>query len=135
MDENGNMHFQDRIGQLINLNTLAGDVGVSGTTLAEWLTILEASFIIYCLKPYHENFGKRIIKTAKLYFTDVGPAAYLPGIDNVKQVARDPLIGSLFENMVVMEALKTRMNKGLEVNLYFYRDSRPERNRPGLQSR
>ena len=84
---------------------------------------MEASFIIFRLKPYHENFGKRIVKSPKLYFTDVGLAAYLLGINEVDQISRDPLLGNLFENMVVLEALKTRMNKGMEPNLYFYRDA------------
>ncbi len=84
---------------------------------------MEASFIIFRLKPYHENFGKRIVKSPKLYFTDVGLAAYLLGINEVDQVSRDPLLGNLFENMVVVEALKTRMNRGMEPTLYFYRDA------------
>ena len=112
-----------RVGQLVNLNALSGDIGVSSTTLAEWLLVLEASFIIFRLKPYHENFGKRIVKSPKLYFTDVGLAAYLLGINEVDQVSRDPLLGNLFENMVVVEALKTRMNRGMEPTLYFYRDA------------
>ncbi len=112
-----------RIGQLVNLHALSADIGVSSTTLGEWLSILEASFIIFRLKPYHSNFGKRIVKTPKLYFTDVGLATYLLGINEIEQVARDPLLGSLFENMVVVEALKTRMNQGLEPALYFYRDA------------
>ena len=112
-----------RIGQVINLNSLANDVGVSSTTLNEWLSVLEASFIIYRLKPYYENFGKRMVKTPKLYFTDIGLAAYLLGINDISQVSRDPLIGNLFENLVVIEALKSRMNKGLDPNLFFYRDN------------
>lgn len=111
-----------RVGQLINLNALSGDIGVSSTTLNEWLSILEASFIILRLKPYHANFGKRMIKSAKLYFTDVGLAAYLLGIKEVDQVTRDPLVGSLFENMVILEAMKTLMNRGAEPDLFFYRD-------------
>jgi uncharacterized protein len=111
-----------RVGQLINLNALSGDIGVSSTTLNEWLSILEASFIIFKLKPYHANFGKRIVKSAKLYFTDVGLAAYLLGIKEVDQVTRDPLVGSLFENMVILEAMKTLMNRGAETDLFFYRD-------------
>ena len=112
-----------RIGQLVNLNALSGDIGVSSTTLTEWLSVLEASFIIFRLKPYHDNFGTRIVKSPKLYLADVGLAAYLLGINEVDQISRDPLLGNLFENMVVLEALKTRMNRGLEPNLYFYRDA------------
>lgn len=112
-----------RVGQLVNLTALSGDIGISSTTLTEWLSILEASFIIFRLKPYHENFGKRIVKSPKLYFSDVGLAAYLLGISEVEQISRDPLLGNLFENMIVLEALKTRLNKGMEPNLYFYRDA------------
>ncbi len=111
-----------RIGQIVNLNSLAGDVGVSGTTLKEWLSVLEASFIVFRLPPYFENFGKRIVKSPKIYFTEVGLAAYLLGIEKAEQVTRDPLRGNLFENMVVMEALKARLNAGGDPNLFFFRD-------------
>lgn len=112
-----------RVGQLVNLNSLAGDVGVSSTTLGEWLSILEASYIVFRLSPYFENFGKRLIKTPKLYFTEVGLAAYLLDLENPSMVARDPLMGNLFENMVVVEALKARYNAGKDAGLYFFRDS------------
>jgi predicted AAA+ superfamily ATPase len=112
-----------RIGQIVNLNSLSNDVGVSGTTLNGWLSILEASFIIFRLYPYFENFGKRIIKSPKIYFTEIGLVTYLLGIEDVNQVSRDPLIGNLFENLIVMEAVKTRLNKGLDPNLFFYRDN------------
>lgn len=112
-----------RVGQLLNLNALSGDVGVSATTLNEWLSILEASYIIFRLKPYHENFGKRVVKSAKIYFIDPGLAAYLLGITEPAKVSRDPLMGNLFENLVVAEALKTRLNRGFDANVYFYRDS------------
>lgn len=111
-----------RIGQLVNLHSLSGEVGVSSTTLKEWLSVLEASFIVFRLPPYYENFGKRFIKTPKLYFTEVGLAAYLLEIRKPDQVARDPLMGSLFENMVVIEALKHRYNAGRDADLYFFRD-------------
>ena len=113
-----------RVGQVLNLNTLSGDLGVSSTTLKEWLSVLEASHAIFRLNPYFENFGKRIIKSPKVYFTDVGLASYLLGIESSAQAARDPLIGNLFENMVVIEALKSRLNVGREPDLYFYRDNR-----------
>ena len=112
-----------RIGQIINLNSLANDTGVSATTLSNWLSVLEASYIIYRLNPYYENFGKRVIKSPKLYFIETGLACYLLGIEDEKQLARDPLLGNLFENMVIMEAIKNRFNKGLDSNLYFFRDS------------
>ncbi|WP_176014881.1 ATP-binding protein [Victivallis sp. Marseille-Q1083] len=112
-----------RVGQLVNLASLAGDVGVSSQTLAQWLSVLEASFIIFQLPGYYENFGKRLIKSRKLYFTEVGLATWLLGINSPEQVARDPLFGGLFENMVVIEALKQRFNAGETAELYFIRDS------------
>ena len=111
-----------RIGQLLNLSSLADDVGVTTTTLTEWLNVLEASFIIFRLPPYFENFGKRLIKSAKVYFSEVGLAAWLLGIKNPSMVGRDPLLGNLFENMVVLEALKARLNSGKNPDLYFFRD-------------
>lgn len=112
-----------RVGQLVNLNSLAGDVGVSSSTLGEWLSILEASYIVFRLPPYFENFGKRLIKTPKLYFTEVGLAAYLLDLENPGMVTRDPLMRNLFENMVIVEALKARYNAGKDAGLYFFRDS------------
>ncbi len=112
-----------RTGQLINLSSLSNDVGVSSTTIGEWISVLEASFIIFRLPCYYENFGKRLIKNQKLYFTEVGLATWLLGIRDPGQVARDPLFGGLFENMVVLEALKARFNAGLDSELYFFRDS------------
>ncbi|MGS2724337.1 ATP-binding protein [Porticoccus sp. GXU_MW_L64] len=112
-----------RVGQVVNFNSLSNDVGVSGTTLKEWLSVLEASFIIFKLEPYFENFGKRVIKSPKIYFTDTGLLAYLLDIDSAGVMARDPLIGNVFENLVILELVKARLNKGLGPNLYFYRDS------------
>ncbi|MEW5814849.1 MAG: ATP-binding protein [Spirochaetota bacterium] len=112
-----------RIGQVLNLNSLSNDAGVSSTTLKEWLSILEASFIILRIPPYYENFGKRFIKSPKFYFTEPGLVSYLLGIEAENQISRDPLIGSLFENMVVIEAVKSRLNKGLDHNLFFFRDN------------
>jgi len=112
-----------RTGQLVNQSSLANDVGVSSTTIAEWLSVLEASFIVFRLPCYYENFGKRLIKSQKLYFTEVGLVTWLLGIHDPAQVTRDPLFGGLFENMVVVEALKARLNAGLDPELYFFRDS------------
>lgn len=112
-----------RVGQILNLNSLSRDLGVSSTTLSEWLSILEASYIVFRLNPYFKNLGKRIIKSPKLFFTDVGLVSYLLGIEKHEQVSRDPLLGGLFENMVVMELVKKRLNQGLEPNMYYYRDS------------
>lgn len=112
-----------RVGQLVNLSSLANDVGISAPTLKEWLSVLEASFIVFQLPCYFENFGKRLVKSKKLYFTEVGLATWMLGIETPEQVARDPLFGGLFENMVAMEALKSRFNAGEMPNLYFLRDS------------
>ncbi|MBN1931376.1 MAG: ATP-binding protein [Desulfobacterales bacterium] len=113
-----------RIGQLLNVNTLANDTGISHTTARNWLSILEASYIIFLLQPFHRNISKRLVKSPKLFFYDVGLAAFLIGIENKNQISRDPLRGSLFENLVISEALKFRFNQGKRSNLYFYRDSK-----------
>ncbi|OGR50923.1 MAG: AAA family ATPase [Elusimicrobia bacterium RIFCSPLOWO2_02_FULL_39_32] len=112
-----------RIGQLLNLSSLGNEAGVSHQTAHEWISLLEVSYIIFRLPPYHKNFNKRIIKMSKLYFYDVGLASYLLGIENISQVERDPLKGSLFENMIVADILKGRFNKVRESNLSFFRDS------------
>jgi predicted AAA+ superfamily ATPase len=112
-----------RIGQLLNTQSLGADVGISHTTVRQWLSLLEASYVVFLLYPYHGNLTKRLIKSPKLYFYDVGLAAYLLGIENPKQVTTHPLRGNLFENCVVIEALKHRYNRGRTNNLYFYRDS------------
>lgn len=110
-----------RIGQLVNLNTLSGEVGVSHTTLAGWLDVLEASFIVFRLQPYYANIGKRLVKTPKLYFTETGLAACLLGLKTEDQVSRDPLRGNLFENLVVSDILKQNLNRDAEGELYFFR--------------
>ncbi len=112
-----------RIGQLVNLESIGGEIGIAASTVREWLSLLEASYIIFRLYPYHENFGKRLIKSNKIYFTDTGFACYLLGIENQEQLQRDPLRGLLFENLIVLELAKARYNQGLDPNLYFYRDS------------
>ncbi len=112
-----------RVGQIINLNSLSNDVGVTAVTLREWLSVLEASFIIFKLEPYFENFGKRAIKSPKIYFNDTGLLAYLLDIDSERIISRDPLIGNIFENLIILEAMKARLNKGLNPNIYFFRDS------------
>ncbi|OGT27743.1 MAG: hypothetical protein A2624_06185 [Gammaproteobacteria bacterium RIFCSPHIGHO2_01_FULL_42_8] len=111
-----------RVGQLINYEAMSREIGVSNNTIKQWLSILEASYIVIQLQPYYANIGKRLIKTPKLYFVETGLAAYLLGIETVQQMQRDPLRGHLFENMVVMELIKSRYNLGLDHHLYFYRD-------------
>lgn len=112
-----------RVGQLLDYNSLSADVGVDAKTIKNWLSILEASFIVFKLAPYYENFGKRVIKSPKYYFTDVGLLSFLLGIQTSEQVTRDPLMGQIFENLVILEVLKTQLNKGKTPNLYFFRDS------------
>ena len=113
-----------RVGQLANLSSLGSDAGVSHTTAREWLTVLEASYIIFQLPPFHANLRKRLVKSPKFYFYDVGLASYLIGIENSEQVATHPLRGALFENLVVAEALKHRFNRGRQSNVSFFRDSK-----------
>lgn len=113
-----------RIGQLVNLDALAGETGVSAPTIGQWLSIAEASFVVFRLRPWHANVGKRFVKSPKLYFTDVGLAAYLLGVETPAQVARDPLRGNLFENMVVADLVKARTNAGRDPALHFARDSK-----------
>lgn len=111
-----------RVGQEINLQQIGGEVGISSHTVKEWISILEASFIVLRLQPYFENFGKRLTKSSKLYFCDVGLATYLLGIENETQISRDPLRGHLVENLILLELIKTRVNRGLDPQLYYYRD-------------
>lgn len=113
-----------RVGQIANLQSLSGEIGVSAVTLNSWLSTLEASYIVFRLPPYYRNLGKRLVKSPKLYFTEVGLAAYLLGIQNENQVAQHPLFGNLFENMVVADRMKRKLNAGLDPNLYYYRDAR-----------
>lgn len=112
-----------RTGQLLNLNSLANDAGVTQPTARAWIDLLQTSFIVHLLPPWFTNSGKRLIKSPKLYFYDTGLACWLLGLRTAQQVQRDPLWGSLFENFVVMEALKDRYNQGDNSALYFYRDS------------
>lgn len=112
-----------RIGSVWDANSMANEVGVSGKTINSWISILEASFIVFRLQPYYENFGKRVIKSPKLYFFDVGLASYLLDIENINQLARDPLRGALFENIVILELMKYRLNQGKDSNLYYHRDN------------
>ncbi len=111
-----------RIGQILNMEEIGGEIGLSSHTVKHWISILEASFIVFRLQPYFENFGKRIIKSPKLYFNDVGLAAYLLGIQNEIQMNRDPLRGNLFENAVLLELKKHHFNQGLDSPLFYYRD-------------
>lgn len=112
-----------RVAQIVNLSNLANDCGINHNTAKSWLSVLEASYIIFFVRPHHANFGKRLIKAPKLYFTDCGLAAYLLDVQDVKHIAHHPLKGSLFENFVVSELLKARTNQGKNSNIYFFRDN------------
>ncbi|MGE0920237.1 ATP-binding protein [Trichlorobacter lovleyi] len=112
-----------RVGQLLNLQGLGAEVGVSHSTAREWLTLLEASYVVFQLRPWHSNISKRLIKSPKIYFYDVGLASYLLGLETESHVGRDPLRGSLFENMAIIEALKYCYNRGKKGTVSFYRDS------------
>lgn len=112
-----------RSGQLLNLVSLGNDAGVSQPTARAWIDLLQTSFIVYLLPPWHTNTGKRLVKSPKLYFYDVGLACWLLGLRTAEQVSRDPLWGSLFENFIIMEAMKDRFNAGENAEMYFYRDS------------
>jgi len=112
-----------RTGQLLNMSSLAADVGVDVKTIGSWLGVLEASFIAFRLYSYHENYNKRIVKMPKLYFYDTGLASALMGIEDVSQLTIHPLRGGLFENLVVVDFLKRLYNNGKQNNLYFWRDN------------
>lgn len=113
-----------RVSSECNLSALTNETGVSVPTLREWMSIMEASYIIFKLQPYHANINKRLVKTPKIYFYDTGILCFLLGIENVKQLETHPLRGAIFENLVVSEFMKSRLNKGKMPNSYFYRDSR-----------
>jgi hypothetical protein len=111
-----------RTAQLVNLSALAADCGVTHNTAKAWLSVLEASFIVLQLRPYFRNFGKRLVKTPKLYFVDPGLAAWLLDVREPEQLRAHPLRGALFETWAISELLKGRANAGLAPNLYFWRD-------------
>ena len=112
-----------RIGSLFNASELGAEVGVSSKTISHWLSVLQASYLITLLPPYYENIPKRLVKSPKHYFNDPGLACYLLDIESPQQLDRDKMRGAIFENMIVMEAIKHRYNMGLEGGVFFYRDS------------
>lgn len=111
-----------RSGQLLNLSSLGDDAGLTHNTIREWISVLEASFVVHRLPPHHQNFNKRLVKTPKLYFHDTGLAAWLLGIESAQQLATHPLRGPLFETWCVSELLKRRFNTARPSNLSFWRD-------------
>ncbi|MEA2564621.1 MAG: uncharacterized protein QOH06_6125 [Acidobacteriota bacterium] len=112
-----------RNGQLLNLSSLANDCGITHTTARRWISILEASFLVLLLRPYHANFGKRLIKSPKLYFIDTGLLCYLLRIQSPEDLRLHGSRGSIFESFVVADLLKNFLNRGREADLYFWRDS------------
>jgi predicted AAA+ superfamily ATPase len=112
-----------RIGQILNLTSLANDVGVSVNTAKSWLSLLETSYIIYLLKPYHNNFNKRLIKAPKLYFYDVGVASSLLRLTNIDQIPTHYMYGALFENLIISEFIKHYYHKGKRPEIFYWRES------------
>lgn len=112
-----------RIGQLLNMHSLANECGVSVATAHAWLSILETSYVVFLLRPYYKNFNKRLVKTPKLYFYDTGLAASLLGLTDSSQMTLHYLRGELFENMVIAEKMKGCYAQGKEPQMYFWRDS------------
>lgn len=112
-----------RTGQILNLSSLANDCGITQPTARAWLSVLEASYIVFRLPPFFANLGKRLIKSPKLYFQDTGLAATLLNIESPAQLATHPLRGNLFETWVVSEVAKAHLHRGRRPRLSFYRDS------------
>jgi uncharacterized protein len=111
-----------RVGQLLNISSLAADAGVTRVTADAWLSVLQASHLVFLVRPWFTNVSKRLIKTPKLYFCDPGLAAWLIGVRRPEHLAAHPQRGSLFENWAVTELLKARLNRGLQPGLHFLRD-------------
>lgn len=111
------------IGQLFNASRIGNDCGLNHGTVSKWLSVLEASYVAFRLQPHHKNFRKRLVKTPKIYFYDLGLAIRLLGIETPRQLDTHPLRGALFENWVILEQLKNRYNRGLRNNLYFWRNN------------
>jgi len=107
--------------QILNISRYANDLGVSVSTLKRWLSVLEASYIIFLLPPYYKNYGKRIVKSPKIYFYDTGLLAYLTGVDDVSLYDKGPMAGSLFENFMVSEILKRECHHNTDANLFYLR--------------
>ena len=112
-----------RVGQVVNLASLGNDVGASSTTIRNWLSVLKASYVVFELPPFFENVQKRVIKSPKVFFTDVGLVAFLLGIHTAEQASRDPLRGNLYENFVIAEVVKAALNRGIRPEIHFFRDS------------
>jgi len=111
-----------RVGTEFNASALSNEIGVSVPTIKEWLSVLEASYVVFRLHPFSRNIGKRLIKTPKIYFYDTALVCYLLGIENEEQLSTHPLRGAIFENLMVLDFFKNKFNKGKIPHFYFYRD-------------
>ena len=111
-----------RAGQIINYASISSDCGIDQKTVLNWLEILEASFIVFRLQPFYNNLGKRLLQMPKLYFYDTGLCCSLLEIETEEHLNKHPLYGALFENLVILELLKARLNNGQRSNLYYWRD-------------
>jgi predicted AAA+ superfamily ATPase len=111
-----------RIGTEFNASGLSNEIGVTVKTIQEWLSVLEASYVLFRLQPFYKNVGKRLVKTPKIYFYDTAIVCFLLGIENAEQLKTHPLRGAIFENYIVLDFLKNRFNAGKTNNLFFYRD-------------
>jgi hypothetical protein len=111
-----------RVGQVVNYSSIGNDCGIDQKTVLSWLGLLEASFIAFRLQPYYRNLGKRLLQMPRLYFYDTGLCCSLLEIANSKHLAGHPLHGALFENFVVLELMKDRLNRGLLPNFYYWKD-------------
>lgn len=112
-----------RVGQLINFSSLGSDTGVSANTIKSWVQLLEMSYIIFLLKPHYNNFSKRLVQQPKIYFYDTGLLCYLLGIEKPAQLHSHFARGNVFENLIITDLLKSRYNRGLQNNLFFWRDN------------
>jgi predicted AAA+ superfamily ATPase len=112
-----------RTGQLLNLTDVSRDLGVAVNTAKAWLSVLEATFQVIVLRPYHANVGKRLVKTPKVYFTDTGMLCYLAGLTDPDHAAAGPLGGPIFETAILLEIVKTFVNRGEEPQIHFWRTS------------
>lgn len=112
-----------RVGSIFNASDISAQLGIDNKTVSNWLSVLQASYLVTLLPPYYENISKRLVKSPKLYFNDPGLACFLLDIESPRQLERDKMRGAIFENYVVMEVIKHRYNRGLLNGVYFYRDS------------
>ena len=112
-----------RTGQLLNLSSLATECGITHNTAKSWISVLEASYLVFLLRPHHINFNKRLVKMPKMYFYDVGLVSWLLGIRTTEQMITHPLRGSIFETFIISELIKSKLNQGEKPAYSFWRDS------------